>query len=66
MKLPSALDKIETEETRKLSTQDLQRLVLFEQLHLLRMKKAKLQESSACEEASTLHFDIANPFFAPV
>lgn len=38
------IEKYETEETRTLSTTELQRLVLLKQLHVLDLKKAKLEK----------------------
>lgn len=38
------LDAYETAETKKLSTSQLQRLVLLEQLEVLRLKKARINE----------------------
>ena len=38
----SSLESLETEETKKLSTAELQRLVLLEELQFIRLKKAKL------------------------
>ncbi|KAJ3651446.1 hypothetical protein Zmor_017489 [Zophobas morio] len=49
-KRTTILSKYETEETKTLTTAELQRLVLSEQLEVLRMKKAKLNN-----EASTLN-----------
>lgn len=46
---PRALDLVpehETEETKKLSTVQLQRLVLLEQLQLIRMQKEKLSKEN--------------------
>lgn len=38
------IEQYETEETRRLSTTELQRLVLLKQLHVLNLKKAKLEK----------------------
>lgn len=51
------LEAYETEETRNLSNSDLQRLVLLEQLHVLRMKKKKLEDESRQKETGTSIFE---------
>ena len=45
-KKPKILDKYETEETKNLTTSELQRLVLLEHLELIRLQKARLRENS--------------------
>ena len=45
-KKPKILDKYETEETKNLTTSELQRLVLLEHLELIRLQKARLRENN--------------------
>lgn len=67
---PSSITKYETEETKLLTTKELQRLTLLQQFHAatvqieyVKMKKDKLQSSICIDMTNDISFEGSKSFF---